>query len=110
MTNNDKLEPCPLCGAGPYYPSNWKKNKTITSCANNKCPIFGINMTVKQWNTRATQPPAEELLIEAVDYLERGCELYCRWYDTGEPRMEGGSMAYEMVSFMRQALAKIGRV
>jgi hypothetical protein len=43
----------------------------------------------------------------AANDLERGCKLYCSWYDTGTPQMEGGSMAYEMVSFMRQALHKI---
>jgi hypothetical protein len=44
---------------------------------------------------------------EAATDLERGCKLYCGWYDTGTPQMEGGSMAYELVSFMRQALHKI---
>lgn len=44
---------------------------------------------------------------EAANELERGCKLYCGWYDTGTPQMEGGSMAYELVSFMRQALHKI---
>lgn len=43
----------------------------------------------------------------AASDLVRGCKLYCGWYDTGMPQMEGGSMAYELVSFMRQALHKI---
>ncbi|MCP4511426.1 MAG: hypothetical protein GY903_20850 [Fuerstiella sp.] len=43
----------------------------------------------------------------AANELERGCKLYCGWYDTGTPQMEGVSMAYELVSFMRQALHKI---
>ena len=40
----------------------------------------------------------------AIAELERGCRLYCQWYDTGQPDMTGGMVAYEMVSFMRQAL------
>lgn len=39
--------------------------------------------------------------------LERGCKLYCNWYDTGQPLMDGGAMAYELVSTMRQALDKL---
>jgi len=43
---------CPFCGRLSYHPTRIKKNKTITCCANNKCPIFGVNMTLKTWNTR----------------------------------------------------------
>ncbi len=43
----------------------------------------------------------------AITELERGCKLYCQWYDTGTPRMDGSAMAYEMVSFMRVALHKL---
>lgn len=40
---------CRFCGGAQYYPTKIKKNKTITACSNNKCPIFGVRMTVKQW-------------------------------------------------------------
>ena len=43
------MKNCRFCGALPYYPTKIKKNKTITACPNNKCPIFGVSMTVKQW-------------------------------------------------------------
>jgi hypothetical protein len=36
---------------------------------------------------------------------ERACALYCRWYDTGEPRISGESMAFELASFIRLMLA-----
>ena len=44
---------CPFCGGTIYSPANIKKNKALTACANNKCPIFGVTMTTKQWQTRA---------------------------------------------------------
>ncbi len=47
-----KLKNCPFCNHVPYYPTNLKKNKSLTSCANNKCAIFGVMMTIKQWNKR----------------------------------------------------------
>lgn len=43
----------------------------------------------------------------AIAELERGCKLYCQWYDGGDPDMTGGMVAYEMVSFMRLALHKL---
>ena len=50
---SEEIKPCPFCGHLPYWPTNIKKNKAITSCANNKCVMFNmIDMTVKQWNKR----------------------------------------------------------
>lgn len=43
----------------------------------------------------------------AVDELERACSRYCRWYDEGIPGVDASSMAYDMVSSIRQALAKL---
>lgn len=44
----------------------------------------------------------------AIDDLERGCELYCQWYDTGNlAELSGSTMAYEMVSAMRQSLSNL---
>lgn len=40
---------------------------------------------------------AEKILTDA-------CELYCRWYDTGEPQVGAGAMTYMLVSGIRQAL------
>lgn len=51
------MKHCRFCGALPVYPTHIKKNKTITSCINSKCPIFGVFMTVKQWES---EPPKEE--------------------------------------------------
>ena len=45
--------------------------------------------------------------IEAGDVLERGCKLYCDWYDTGEPDLDGSAIAYELVSCMRKALTQL---
>jgi len=47
---------CRFCGGVPYYPTNIKKNKSLTSCSNNKCPIFGVEMTVKQWESPPPEP------------------------------------------------------
>ena len=38
--------------------------------------------------------------------LNRACNLYCQWQYTGYPPMEPSSVAYEMVSAIRTALAK----
>jgi|GEM_PF-4604386 hypothetical protein len=43
----------------------------------------------------------------AIRELEHGCYLYCRWFDTGKPSMDGSGMAYELVTFMRIALMKL---
>ncbi len=45
----------------------------------------------------------------AIETLERGCKLYCGWYDNGDPFMDGSTMAYELVSCMRQALEKLSK-
>jgi hypothetical protein len=51
--------------------------------------------------TRLTQ------IIDANDSkLEQGCALYCSWYETGKPSMNGSGMAYELVSCMRTALSQ----
>lgn len=52
FVKNINRKGCPFCGGGPYYPTKIKKNKAITACANGKCSIFGVNMTIKQWETR----------------------------------------------------------
>lgn len=36
--------------------------------------------------------------------LERACDLYCGWYDHGNPAMDAGAMAYELVSAIRHAI------
>jgi hypothetical protein len=46
-------------------------------------------------------------IVDAKERLESACDLYVRWYGTGEPEMGGGAMAYEMVCFIRQALAAL---
>lgn len=39
---------------------------------------------------------------------EEACKLYCRWYDHGVPSyMNGGAVAYEMVSAIRSILAAL---
>jgi len=55
------MKHCRFCGALPYYPTKIKKNKTITSCPNSKCPIFGVFMTVKQWES---EPPIPKIRKE----------------------------------------------
>lgn len=49
-----KLLNCPFCDARPYKETQIKKNKFTTSCANNKCEIFGIPINVIKWNDRET--------------------------------------------------------
>lgn len=53
---------CRFCGALPYYPTKIKKNKTITACPNRDCPIFGIHMTVKQWERDLPNEIIEDFL------------------------------------------------
>jgi len=65
------LKACPYCGGVCYYPTNIKKNKSITSCANNKCPIFGINMTLKQWNKRPAEDDFNEILNNILRTIEK---------------------------------------
>lgn len=36
--------------------------------------------------------------------LTKACDLYCSWFDTGKPMMDGGMMAYELVSAIRTVL------
>lgn len=36
---------------------------------------------------------------------ERACKLFVGWYDSNRPSMDGGAMAYELVSFIRQMLS-----
>lgn len=44
---------------------------------------------------------------ETKEILQSACKLYCRWYDDGEPDwLTGEGVAYELVSAIRQALAK----
>ena len=38
---------------------------------------------------------------------QRACHLYCQWYDSGLPRMDGAAMAYELVSCCRQILNRL---
>jgi len=48
---------------------------------------------------------------KAERILREACKFYCDWYDRGEPpgdRFVGASLvAYELVSFCREALAEI---
>ena len=50
----EQLVSCPFCGGAPYHPTNIKKNKSLTGCSNNKCPIFGRAIDVKRWENRAS--------------------------------------------------------
>ena len=39
--------------------------------------------------------------------LELACELYNRWYTRGIPHMDGGAVAYELVSAIRSVLTLV---
>jgi len=61
-------------------------------------------------DVKQLQADADRVLggvVDAVELLERGCSLYCRWHDRGDPEMTPSGMAYEMYSFVRLALHKI---
>jgi len=45
----DALRNCPFCNSRPYKPTQAKKNKSWTACANSRCEIFGIHIPVKAW-------------------------------------------------------------
>jgi hypothetical protein len=46
---------CPFCDRPPYKPTQAKKNKAYTACANGKCPIFGIHIPLKQWQNHTNR-------------------------------------------------------
>ena len=46
---------------------------------------------------------------KAKQQLNYACSLYCTWYEKGEPCMNGGSMAYELVSLIRKALRSLNK-
>jgi len=43
----------PFFESRPYAITKLGRTKKVTACTNNKCPIFGIYMTVKQWEKGA---------------------------------------------------------
>ena len=57
-----------------------------------------------------TKKEADELkerINSATAGLQHACEIYCGWYDHGKPEMSGDAMAYELVSAIRQAMARL---
>ena len=117
-----ELAPCPFCGSEAVVNpvSNIYDDAYVVVCTgenNTSCCALAMDgydedrtEAIHLWNKR-TRPPQStelrELLEEAMENLKSGCELYCRWYDTGHPEMRGKDMAYELVSSMRQAIAKL---
>lgn len=49
-------------------------------------------------------------IISAKANLRHACELYCGWFDKGEPQMDGSAMAYELVSFVRTAILDLDEI
>ena len=47
---------------------------------------------------------ADPARASVVARLELACELYNRWYTRGIPHMDGGAVAYELVSAIRSVL------
>jgi len=75
------LMPCPFCGGAPYYPTKWKKNKSMTACSNNKCPIFGLKINVKQWNTRT---PSDKELRKELEVAKELLKKVSKMLDIGD--------------------------
>jgi hypothetical protein len=48
-------------------------------------------------------------VIKCNEQLSAACKLYCQWYNTGHPAISGSNMAYELVSYVRQALAELNK-
>lgn len=44
---------------------------------------------------------------QAHRQLLAACKMYCDWYDHGRPPIEGGAMAYELVTAIRHTLETI---
>ena len=60
------------------------------------------------------QSPAEDVVVKAHEAArkigEDACGLYCQWFERGTPTyMDGGMVAYEMVSAIRSMLAAISQ-
>lgn len=53
-------------------------------------------------STVSTQPRG------VATILNDACKLYCGWYDHGEPAMDGGAIAHELVDAIRLALREMG--
>jgi hypothetical protein len=66
---------CPFCKGRPIAPSNIKKNKSITGCSNNKCCIFGVQITVKEWNKRTGGVLMEDKIEIMDDKVEIEVEI-----------------------------------
>ena len=72
MSETEKLEPCPFCGAAASE-FMWRGH---VGCADEKCGAHAANLPVAQWNRRAL-PSRSDVLEEAARvadaaYVERG--------------------------------------
>lgn len=51
--------------------------------------------------------PSDDPVESALVRLEWASGFYAGWYSTGMPKMDGGGMAYELVSVIREVLARL---
>ena len=71
-------------------------------------PVHKISGSELERSDRGSVEGTKDLLNEApqkaIAQLNEACEFYCRWYDTGYPRLKGGDVAYELYSWIRSAM------
>ena len=54
--------------------------------------------------------PSDSALGVTLVRLEWAAGFYTGWYSTGMPKMDGADMAYELVSVIREVLARLREV
>jgi hypothetical protein len=57
------LKVCPFCGSGFYGGAS--EYRTVL-CANSKCPIYELEMSFDDWQTRS---PSADALVQALEEL-----------------------------------------
>lgn len=48
-------------------------------------------------------------IVRCEEILQNACKMYCSWYTTGYPQMTPSNMAYELVTYIREALYELNK-
>ena len=73
---NDQLKPCPFCGKQPTY-DDYGIDGKFYYCDNEICVIAGVLFTIERWNTRHSDPVADD--IAYADDLAKNCAFLSKF-------------------------------